>query len=143
MTHFFPLNSTLEEDVFASRNLDKDCQDIAERLDGVGNRVLSPMLEAGRFLEAVRLYLQILDSLTVHFVKDEHWRWFDDYYAPDYSVSWMWERFVPLIRSGALAGEDLALLKRGLAAIESSAAFRQYGYPSRVPLREARFVCVG
>ena len=100
MTHFFPLNSTLEEDVFASRNLDKDCQDIAERLDGVGNRV-------------------------------------------DYSVSWMWERFVPLIRSGALAGEDLALLKRGLAAIESSAAFRQYGYPSRVPLREARFVCVG
>lgn len=82
MTHFFPLNSAMEEDVFASRNL--------------------------------------------------------DYYAPDYSVSWMWERFVPYIRIGALAGEDLALLERGLAAIESSEAFRQYGYPSWVPLKGVR-----
>ena len=32
---------------------------------------------------AVKWYLQMLDSLTVHYVQDEHWTYYDDLYFPD------------------------------------------------------------
>ena len=90
-------------------------------------------LEDGEYAIAVDHYLQLLDSLTAHFVADEHWCWFNDSYSPDYTVSRIWDAFVPHIRSGALAGEPLAELESGLKQIEQSEAYQNYGYPSMIP----------
>ncbi len=49
----------------------------------------------------------MLESLTRHFIVNEHWGWFDDLYSPDYTVSRICDKFIPHIRSGALAGECL------------------------------------
>lgn len=56
----------------------------------------------------------MLDSLTKHFIAEEHWCWFDDFYSPDYTVSQIWDKFILHIRSGALAGECLEELEAGL-----------------------------
>ena len=45
------------------------------------------------------LFLWMLDSLTKHFIAEEHWCWFDDFYSPDYTLSQIWDKFVLFIRS--------------------------------------------
>ena len=80
---------------------------------------------------AVKRYLQMLDSLTVHFVNDEHWTYYDDLYIPNHAVSHIWEQFVPHIRSGKLAGEALKTLQEGLAMIAQTEAYQNYVIPSR------------
>ena len=73
----------------------------------------------------------MLDSPTLHFVKDEHWTHFDDLYVPNHAVSRIGEQFAPHIRSGRLAGEDLKSLEDGLALIAQTEAFQNYGIPPR------------
>ena len=129
----FPPNNILEEDIFSPHNLGPDCDIIGGLLYRFGDMFILSALEDGEYAIAVDHYLQLLDSLTAHFVADEHWCWFDDIYSPDYTVSRIWDAFVPHIRSGALAGEPLAELESGLKQIEQSEAYQNYGYPSMIP----------
>lgn len=46
-------------------------------------------------------------------------------------MSCIWDKFIPYIRSGALAGEPLEELESGLKLIEQTETFKNYGYPSR------------
>ncbi len=80
----------------------------------------------------------MLESLTRHFIADEHWCWFDDLYSPDYTVSRIWDEFVPNIRSGALAGESLEELEAGLMEIEATEAYQEYHIPSMIPFRDLK-----
>lgn len=32
------------------------------------------------------MYLQLLKSMTEHFIKDEHWCYFDDMYSSEYDI---------------------------------------------------------
>ena len=80
----------------------------------------------------------MLDFLTKHFIAEEHWCWFDDFYSPDYTVSQIWDKFIPHIRSGALAGECLEELEAGLAEIESSEAYQEYHIPSMIPFHDLK-----
>ena len=68
----FPPNDILEEDIFSPRNLDPDCDVIGGLLYGFGNKFILSALEDGEYAIAVDYYLQLLDSLTTHFVVDEH-----------------------------------------------------------------------
>lgn len=129
----FPPNSILEEEIFTPRNMGPDCDIIGGLLYRFGDKFILSALEDGEYAIAVEHYLQLLDSLTAHFVADEHWRWFDDIYSPDYTVSRIWDAFVLHIRFGALAGEPLAELESGLKQIEQSEAYQNYGYPSMIP----------
>lgn len=132
MLHFIPYVS-LEEDVFALNNLDPDCKTIGRLLYDYGEKFILSALEDGEYAIAVDHYLQLLDSLCAHFISDEHWCWFDDFYSPDYTVSQIWDRFIPHIRSGALEGECLEELEARLAEIEASEAYQDYHMPSMIP----------
>ena len=75
----------------------------------------------------------MLDSLAAHYIQDEHWIYYDDLYFPDQAVSFIWEQFVPHFRLGKLLGEDLKTLEDGLALIEQTEAYQNYGIPSGIP----------
>ena len=90
------------------RNLDSDCDSIGNLLERFGQKFILSALEDAEYSIAVDYYLQLLDSLCTHFISDEHWCWFDDFYSPDYTVSRIWDEFIPHMRSGAMAGEPLA-----------------------------------
>ena len=81
----------------------------------------------------------MLDSLTRHFIADEHRCWFDDMYLPDYTLSRIWDWFIPHIRSGALAGESFEESKAGLTEIEASKAYQEY----HVPIEKYIAPCTG
>ena len=134
----FPPNNILEEDIFTPHNLGPDCDLIGGLLERFGKKFILSALEDGEYAIAVEHYLQMLDSLTAHFIADEHWCWFDDFYSPDYAVSHIWEAFIPYIRSGALSGEPLAELESGLKQIEQSEAYRNYCYPSMIPFSDLK-----
>lgn len=129
--HLFTTDPILEEDVFIPRNLDGECETIGQLLFEYGEKFIEPALSDGMYSMVVKRYLQMLDSLTVHFVEDEHWTYYDDLYFPNHTVSHIWEQFVPHIYSGKLAGEDLKALQEGLALIAQTEAYQNYGIPSR------------
>ena len=134
----FPLNIILEEEIFTQSNLGPDCDIIGGLLYRFGDMFILSALEDGQYAFAVDNYLKMLDSLTAHFIADEHWCWFDDFYSPDYTVSHIWEAFIPYIRSGAMAGEPLAELESGLRQIEQSEAYQNYGIPSMIPFSDLK-----
>ena len=129
--HLFTTDPILEEDVFIPRNRDWECETVGQLLFEYGEKFIEPALSDGMYSLAVKRYLQMLDSLTVHFVEDEHWTYFDDLYVPNHAVSHIWEQFVSHIRSGKLAGEDLNTLQNGLSLIAQTEAYQNYGIPSR------------
>ena len=128
----FPPNSILEEEIFTPRNLGPDCDIIGGLLYRFSDKFILSALEDGEYAIAVEYYLQMLDSLTAHFIADEHWCWFDDFYSPDYTVSHIWDAFIHHVRFGALDDEPLAELKSGLKQIEQSEAYQNYGIPSMI-----------
>ena len=138
MMNIFPQNNILEEEIFTSRNLGPDCDIIGGLMYWFGDKFILSALEDGEYAIAVDHFLQLLGSLTTHFIADEHWCWFDDFYAPDYAVSHIWEAFIPHIRSGSLSGEPLADLESGLKQIEQSEAYQNYGYPSMIPFSDLK-----
>ena len=59
------------------RHLDRDCDYIAHLL-GEYETIISECMDSGNYSNAVTLLLSIRDSLTRHFVEDEHYTYFDD-----------------------------------------------------------------
>ena len=59
------------ESIFNPRHLDGDCDYIAHLL-GEYESIISECMDSGNYSNAVTLLLAIPDSLTRHFVEDEH-----------------------------------------------------------------------
>lgn len=135
MRHFTP-DAILEDEIFTPRNLDWECDRIGQLLFVYSEKFTESTLKEGMYSLAVKWYLQMLDSLTVHYIQDEHWTYYDDLYFPDQAVSHIWEQFVPHIHLGKLAGEDLKTLENGLALIEQTEAYQNYGIPSGIPFKD-------
>lgn len=74
----FPPNNILEEEIFVPRNLGPDCDAIGQLLFRFGEKFILSALEDGEYAIAVEHYLQLLDSLTAHFIADEHWTFWSD-----------------------------------------------------------------
>lgn len=72
MHHFTP-DAILEDEIFISRNLDWECDRIGQLLFEYGEKFIEPALQDGMYSLAMKWYLQMLDSLTVHYIQDEHW----------------------------------------------------------------------
>ena len=134
MHHFTP-DTVLEGEIFVSSNLDWECNQIGQLLFEYGEKFIEPALKDGMYFLAVKWYLQMLDSLTVHYIQDEHWTYYDDLYFPDQAMSYIWEQFVPHLRMGKLTEEDLKALEEGLALIEQTEAYQNYGIPSGIPFK--------
>ena len=59
------------EAIFDVRNIDEDCNKIADEISDVARMQIKEVLAVGMYKQAVTLYLQLLQSTVSHFVDDE------------------------------------------------------------------------
>lgn len=125
------LSTTLKveiEAIFNERNIDEDCDNIARLLSPYREMVRESLIQ-GHYAEAVTILLEVLESLTYHFVEDEHYNYFDDMYSPDYVCQNMMEAIINAIKSGNFQAAELKRLKDGLKKLKHSEAYKDYGVP--------------
>ena len=121
------LNPSIEQ-IFSVKNVDQDCALIAELMTPFQNQIRSA-LSSGDNVTAIELFLQLLASTAVHFVEDEHWCYFDDYYSPDYICMTVFDSFKEAINASKFLPEEVKMLRDGLLEIASLEAVQDYGYP--------------
>ena len=139
------------EAIFNPWNIDEDCNKIADEINDVARMQIKEILAVGMYKQAVTLYLQLLKSMTKHFVEDEHYCYFDDMYSPEYTMQWICEA----IRKAAIKREESqvticafpsvsrlnevkqnidleshALLEEGHKEMQQSECYEDYGVPS-------------
>ena len=122
-----PLKTEIEA-VFNKRNLDEDCDTIASLLEPY-RKTIRESLSQGSYAEAATVLLEILESLTYHFVKDEHYDYFDDMYSPDYVCQDMVKAIIDAIKRGNVPATELQRLKDGLEKLKHTEAYEDYGVP--------------
>ena len=107
-----PLKAKIET-VFNKRNIDEDCDTIANR----------------NYAKAVTILLEVLESLTYHFVEDEHYNYFDGMYSPDYVCQDIMETVIDAIKNGNFPDAELLQLKDGMEKLKHTEAYEDYGVP--------------
>ena len=122
-----PLKTEIEA-VFNKRNLDEDCDTIASLLEPY-RKTIRESLSQGNYADAVTFLLEVLESLTYHFVEDEHYDCFDDMYSPDYVCQDMMKAIIDAIKNGKLPDAELLRLKEGLEKLKHTEAYEDYGVP--------------
>ena len=115
------------EAIFAPDNIDEDCDRIAHKVDVVG-KTIKEVLKVGMYKQAVTMYLQLLKSMTKHFVEDEHWCYFDDWYSPDYFMKLIYDA----IMKCDIDTESAMLLKSVHDEILNTECYDNYGCPSYI-----------
>ena len=103
-----PLNREIES-IFSPRNIDTDCDTIASLLCSF-KEVINKDMVKGNYHQAFDAFLEILESLSYHFVEDEHFCYFDDMYSPDYTCSDMLKSIIAQIKTGKVPAEDVDFL---------------------------------
>ena len=116
------------EVVFNPRNIDGDCDKIAFLLQPYGVQI-KEMLKKGECHEAFTLFYEILDSLSRHFVEDEHYCYFDDMYSPDYVCKDMMDAIIDKIKEGIVTDSEFQYLKSSMGKIAKMEAYENYGTP--------------
>ena len=116
------------EAIFSERNIDEDCDTIA-RLLSPYRKTIRESLNQGSYAKAVTILLEVLESLTHHFVQDEHYNYFDDMYSPDYVCQDMMEAIISSIKSRNFPAKELRRLKDGLEKSKHTEAYEDYGVP--------------
>ncbi len=129
-----PLKSDIDA-IFNKCNLDDDCETIAHLLSPY-RKAVRESLSQGDYAEAVTILLEMLESLTYHFVEDEHYDYFDDMYSPDYVCQDMIEAVIATIKSGNFPDEELLRMKEGLEKLRHTEAYEDYGSPFALDLWE-------
>ena len=122
-----PLKAEIEA-IFSKRNIDEDCDTIARLLSSY-REVVRESLSQGNYAKAVTVLIEVLESLSYHFVKDEHYNYFDDMYSPDYVCQGMMEVVIDAIKGGKFPDEELQRLKDGLEKLMHTEAYEDYGVP--------------
>ena len=122
-----PLKAEIET-VFNKRNIDEDCDTITNLLAPY-QKAVRESLSQGKYAEAVTILLEVLESLTHHFVQDEHYNYFDDMYSPDYVCQDMMEAVIDAIKGGKFPDEELQRLKDGLEKLKHTEAYKDYSVP--------------
>ena len=123
------------EAIFSERNIDEDCDTIASLLSPY-RKMVRESLSQGNYADAVTILLEVLESLTYHFVEDEHYNYFDDVYSPDYVCQDMMEAIVSSIKSGNFPAAELQRLKDELGKLKDTEAYEDYGVPNALNVWE-------
>ena len=116
------------EAIFSKRNIDEDCDTIA-RLLSPYRKMVRESLSQNNYAEAVTVLIEVLESLTHHFVQDEHYNYFDDMYSPDYVCQDMMEAIISSIKNGDFPAAELQRLKDGMEKLKHTEAYEDYGVP--------------
>ena len=109
------------ESIFNPRNIDTDCNMISDLLLPYERKIKEDMSK-GNYRKAFETFLEILESLSYHFVKD-------DMYCPDYTCSDILKSIISEIKSGKVAIEDVAYLDAGMSKIAQLESYEDYGSP--------------
>ena len=131
-----PLKEEIEK-VFNPCNIDMDCNTIDDLLTPY-KRQVKTLLDKGETDEAITIFLEILESLSYHFVKDEHYTYFDDMYCPDYTCNDMMRYFIEKINNGTLSDQAKQRLSAEIDKISKMEAYQDYGSPFSISLWERR-----
>ena len=129
-----PLKEEIEK-VFNPCNIDMDCNTIDDLLTPY-KRQVKTLLDKGETDEAITIFLEILESLSYHFVKDEHYTYFDDMYCPDYTCNDMMRYFIEKINNGTLSDQAKQRLSAEIDKISKMEAYQDYGSPFCISLWE-------
>ena len=113
------------EKLFDIRNIDDDCNKLACLMRKEAT-IIKEALNAGVYMQAVTMYLQLLKSMCIHFIKDEHYCYFDDLYSPEYVLQEIFEK----LQMQELDVETAMLLKEGHDEILQTECYKDYGYPT-------------
>ncbi len=122
-----PLKKEIEA-VFNPGNIDQDCDTISNLLTPY-EEIIKDKMSNGNYREAFEIFLEILESLSYHFVKDEHFCYFDDMYSPDYTCDGILSDILSEIKAGKVSVEDVAFLDAGMDKIAKMEAYEDYGSP--------------
>ena len=129
-----PLKEEIEK-VFNPCNIDMDCSTIDDLLTPY-KRQVKTLLDKGETDEAITIFLEILESLSYHFVKDEHYTYFDDMYCPDYTCNDMMRYFIEKINNGTIPDQAKQRLSAEIDKISKMEAYQGYGSPFCLSLWE-------
>ena len=129
-----PLKAEIEA-VFSKRNIDEDC-DIIARLLAPYRKAVRESVSQSNYAKAVTILFEILESLTYHFVEDEHYCYFDDMYSPDYVCQDMMEAVIDSIQSKDFPYAEKQRLKEGLEKLMRTEAYEDYISPFALDLWE-------
>lgn len=86
-------------------------------------------IDFGNHFLAIELFLQLSASTAKHFMEDEHWEYFDDYYSPDYACMDTFEAFENVIQKGFFSEDEKRILVEGLQEVKQMEAVQNYGCP--------------
>ena len=129
-----PLKEEIEK-VFNPCNIDMDCNTIDDLLTPY-KRQVKTLLDKGETDEAITIFLEILESLSYHFVNDEHYTYFDDMYCPDYTCNDMMRYFIEKINGGTISDQAKQRLSAEIDKISKMEAYQGYGSPFCLSLWE-------
>lgn len=122
-----PLKRDIES-IFNPHNIDTDCDTIANMLCSF-KEVINKDMAKGNYHQAFDTFLEILESLSNHFVEDEHFCYFDDMYSPDYTCYDILKSIITQIKTGKVLAEDVNHLDKEIAKIAKMEAYEEYGSP--------------
>ncbi len=128
-----PLNPEYETMIFNRRHVSWEFTVIDIQVSSECDRIRA-LADKGDYMTAATNFLQLTKSMCKHFIEDEHYNYFDDLYAPEYTIQSLVEYFNRLITLGKLPEEVKNYLHNGWAEIKTYEACIDYGLLSRCKL---------
>ncbi|MDO4159433.1 MAG: hypothetical protein Q4D41_03135 [Prevotellaceae bacterium] len=123
-----PVNPELEQ-VFSADNIDSGCNKISQLLKPYIQEV-ERRLAIGNYRIASILFLQIMQTLTRHFIRDEHYNHIQDTYSPDSDCTHIYDLLLTNANKGNVDKTDIKYLIKGMKELRLTLSFISYGFPS-------------
>ena len=121
-----PLNQEYEAEIFNRKFVTWELTVIDVRVD-IEAKHIRVLADSGEYMKAVTCFLQLSKSMCKHFIEDEHYNYFDDLYAPEYTIQSLVDYFSHLISQGRLPKNIKDYLHKGWAEIQTYEACTDYG----------------
>ena len=120
------LNPGIEK-LIKSTSLDSDCDSLSDAIFPICDSI-EETIDVDMYDTAVPYFLQLLKSISFHFIENEHCCYFDDMYSPDYMLQHTYEKFIKANKAGRMNERTYVQLIDGMKEIATMEAFRNYGY---------------
>ena len=128
-----PLNPNYKSMIFNRQNVTWNLTIIDIQV-GAESKRINTLAEIGDYITAASLFLQLTKSMCKHFIEDEHYNYFDDLYAPEYTIHDLVDYFNRLITQGKLPEDVMNYLHKRWAEIQTYEACTDYGLLNRCSL---------
>ena len=121
-----PLNPDYETMIFNRRHVSWEFAIIDIQVGSECDRI-RVLADKGDHMTAATCFLQLTKSMCKHFIEDEHYNYFDDLYAPEYTIQSLVDYFNRLLTQGKLPEDVKEYLHKGWTEIKTYEACTDYG----------------